>query len=121
MKMDNGHGPVAHSAQVPPYSTQLLISKIRNYDCHKLMALGLSLNPLTPQSIKRLRFGHVLSPTWYHDEFSHHRTSNIYFASCPLIHACLPLLLEASTHFPESKQSYQPNLSNFSCPVIIMT
>ena len=32
-----------------------------------------------------------------------HRTFSIYFASCHSMHAHLPLLLEASTHFPQNQ------------------
>ena len=41
------------------------------------------------------------------------RTSNIYFASCPSMHACTSLLPEALTHFPwiQTMLSWQ-NLSS---------
>ena len=67
IKTDNGHGPLAHSPQMPLYSTLFLISK-----------LGIMIVPLinlralvntTHVTIKQKDwvFGHGLSPLWYHD------------------------------------------------------
>ena len=70
IKVDNGDGLVAHSAQVPPQSTQLLISKLG------IMIVPLSINLSTSHQIlscnnqsERSGFGHVLSPKWYHEAF----------------------------------------------------
>ena len=51
-----------------------------------------------------------------------HRTSNIYFTSCHSMHACLPLLLEASTHFPQIQTILsRPNLSSSLKSIFMQT
>ena len=96
-KMDNGHGLVAHSAQVPPYSTQLLISKLGIM----FVPLLIDLNVLIKSSQVTInQKDHVLVVYLYHhgtmmSSYTIHRTSNICFASCFSTHVCSPLLLEA--------------------------
>ena len=73
IKVDNGHGPVAHCAQVPPYSTHLLISKS-----------VLSLNLLTSQSIRKI----VFSIKYFHHHGTvmchYHCTLDLYHLLCQL-------------------------------------
>ena len=70
IKVDNGHGPVAHSAQVPPYSTQLLISKLGIMIVSSLINLSTSHWIFSHHNqSERLGIGHVLSPPCYHDAF----------------------------------------------------
>ena len=114
IKTYNGNGPVAHSAQVPPYSTQSLISTLG------IMIVSLLVNLSTLAESFHITINlkdHVLV-MYFHCHgtvmcFTNVcSTSNICFTSCPSMHACLPLLSEASTHFPWIQTMLsQPNLS----------
>ena len=114
IKADNGHGPVAHSARMPPYSTQLLISKLEI-----MIVLSINLNALIESSHitinqKDCVFGHVLTMVPWQIISIIHRTSNICFASCPSMNARLPLLLETLTHLSQIQTMLSwPNLSTY--------
>ena len=71
--MDNGHGPVAHSAQVPPYLTLFVTLK-----------LGIMIVLLINLTSQLKRKDQVLV---MHQPIVH-RTSNFYYASCPFS-ACM--------------------------------
>ena len=102
IKVDNGHGLVAHSARVPPYSTQLLISKLAIIIVPLIDLSSIVESTHTTINQTDCVFGHVLSPPWYCEasfpSYAELLTSSS--SALQLIHACLPLLLEASTHFP---------------------
>ena len=117
VKADNGNGLVAQSAQVPPYSTQLLISKLG------IMMVPWSINLSTLDESSHVTINQRLGLDM---NFHHHctmmhftiicRTFNTYFAICPSMHACLPLQPEASTHFPQIQTMLsQTNLSIWQC------
>ena len=102
IKVDNGHGPVAHSAWVPPFSIQLLISKL---GIMILLLIDLSTSVQFSHitiNQKDCVFGHVLSPSWYCDT-SFPLYVGLLISALPvafqLMHA-RPFLLEALTHFP---------------------
>ena len=72
IKVGNDHGQVTHSAWVPSYSTQLLISKLEI-----MIVWSIDLSTLVKSSHITIHqkdhvFGHVLSPPWYHDAFLYH-------------------------------------------------
>ena len=104
--MDNDHGPMDHSPKVPLYSTLFLLSK-----------LGIMIIPLFNLSLlietthitinkKDWVFGHLSSTPWYCDAsfLSYIGPQTFTLQAALFMHACLPLLPEASTHFPGSKQ-----------------
>ena len=108
--MDNGHGPVAHSAWVPPYSTQSLTSKLETM----IVPLLINLRALIKTFHITINQGCILVMYVHHQGTMTHftivcRTSNIYFASCLSMHACMH-----ACHFcwkpqltsPISKQCY---------------
>ena len=98
--MDNDHGPVAHSDQVPSYSTQLSTSKL---------GIMIALSLINLRAIMKFSHATINQKDFISVVQIHHldtvtnfstvcRTSNIYFASCHSMYTCSPLLLEASTH-----------------------
>ena len=67
IKTDNGHGSVAHSSQVPPYSTLILILKL---EIMIVLLIDLSTFVDTTHIIINQRdcvFGCALSPLQYHE------------------------------------------------------
>ena len=107
--MDNGHGLMAHFTWVPPYSTQLLISKV-----------GIVIVLLTINLSTLVKFSHVTinQEDWVLVAYFHHcgtmihstiihRTSNIYFASSfQYMHVC-HFCQKPQLTSPGSKQCYQ--------------
>ena len=72
IKVGNDHGLVAHSAQVPLCSTQLLISKLEI-----MIVASIKLSAVLESSHVTINqkdhfFGHVLSPPWYLNAFLYH-------------------------------------------------
>ena len=113
--MDNGHDMVAHSAQVPLCSTQLLISKLGIIT----VPLSVNLSTLVKSSHIKINQKDCVLVMYFHPYGTMtcstiiHRNSNNYFARCPLAHACLPLLPKASTQFPRIQTALSwPNLSS---------
>ena len=67
--MDNGHGPVAQSAQMQ--------HSITNIKLGIMIVLLIDLSALVKSSHITINekdhfFCHILSPLWYHDAFSYH-------------------------------------------------
>ena len=85
--MNNGHGLVAYSAQMPSYSTELLISNL-NYDCSAIdWPQGLHQNLLPNNQSKDLilvmHFHHLGTIMCFSTIC---KISIIYFASCHSTH-----------------------------------
>ena len=85
IKVDIGHGMVAHSPWVPPYSTLFLISKLGIMIVQLIDLSAVIDTTCVTIDRKRRVFGHVSSPLlvpWCVILYVR-RTSSIYFTSCP--------------------------------------
>ena len=100
IKPDNGHGLVAHSPWVPPYSTLSLIWKLGI-----MIFLSINLSALVNTTHVTIK-----QKDWVLVVYFHHRYTMMHISSyaglptytlpaAHLMHSCSPLLLEASTHF----------------------
>ena len=97
--MDNEHSLVAYSNQVQVYSAKLLIL-IRIVIVLLAINLWTLVNSKINNQSKHIIFCNVISPSGYHDVLLYHMWELWHSSPDVIQKMCLPLLLEALTHFP---------------------